>query len=95
MLLKTNRFFTILIIILSGLSSVSIYGCCFPFGITGDQVSRATRVNMTPIVLWLLMEEQGADEIFKSWRDTELIDEKENPRRALGYWDSWLSLPVK
>jgi hypothetical protein len=50
---------------------------------------------MTPIVLWLLMEEQGADEIFKSWRDTELIDEKENPRRALGYWDSWLSLPVK
>ena len=56
---------------------------------------RAARVNMTPIVLWLLMEEQGADEIFKTWRDTELIDEKENPRRALGYWDSWLSLPVK
>jgi hypothetical protein len=56
---------------------------------------RAARVNMTPTVLWLLMEEQGADEIFKSWRDTGLIDEKENPRRALGYWDSWLSLPVK
>ena len=45
--------------------------------------------------LWLLMEEQGADEIFKSWRDTGLIDEKENPRRALGCWDSWLPLPVR
>jgi hypothetical protein len=56
---------------------------------------RAARVNMTPTLLWLLMEEQGTDEIFKSWRDTGLIDEKENPRRALGYWDSWLSLPVK
>ncbi len=31
------------------------------------------------------MEEQGADEIFKSWRDTGLIDEKKNPRQALGY----------
>jgi len=41
------------------------------------------------------MEEQGADEIFKSWHDTGLIDEKENPKRALGYWDSWLSLLVR
>ena len=55
----------------------------------------AARVNMTPTVLWLLMEEQGADEIFKNWRDTGLIDEKENPRRALGCWDSWFSLLVR
>jgi len=41
------------------------------------------------------MEEQGTDEILKNWHDTELIDEKENPRQALGYWDSLLSLPVK
>ena len=43
--------------------------------------------------LWLKMEEQGADEIFKSWRDTGLMDEMGNPRKALDYWDSWLSLP--
>ena len=43
--------------------------------------------------LWVLMEEQGADEIFKSWRDTGLIDEKGGSRLALGYWDKWLSLP--
>ncbi len=41
---------------------------------------------------WLVMEEQGADEIIKSWRDTGLIDETGKPRKALGYWDSWLSL---
>ena len=45
--------------------------------------------------LWLLMEERGADEIFKSWRDTGLIDDKGNPRQALGCWDSWLPLTVK
>ena len=39
------------------------------------------------------MKEQGADEIFKSWRNTGLMDEKGNPRKALDYWDSWLSLP--
>jgi len=43
--------------------------------------------------LWLSMEEQGVDEIFKSWRDTGLIDEDGNPRLALEYWDKWLSLP--
>jgi hypothetical protein len=43
--------------------------------------------------LWLSMEEQGVDEIFKSWRDTGLIDEEGNPRLALKYWDKWLSLP--
>ncbi len=42
---------------------------------------------------WLVMEEQGADEIIKSWRDTGLIDEAGKPRKALDYWDSWLSLP--
>jgi len=42
--------------------------------------------------LWLSMEEQGVDEIFKSWRDTGLIDEGGNPRLALEYWDKWLSL---
>lgn len=44
-------------------------------------------------MLWELMEENNTDEIFKSWRDTGLIDEKGNPRPALGYWDRWLSLP--
>lgn len=43
--------------------------------------------------LWKLMEERGADEIFKSWRDTGLIDENGKPRSALGYWDWWLSHP--
>jgi len=43
--------------------------------------------------LWIAMEEQGVDNIFKSWRDTGLIDEQGNPRLALGYWDKWLSLP--
>lgn len=42
--------------------------------------------------LWLKMKEQGADEIFKSWRDTGLIDENGAPRKALDYWDKWLSL---
>lgn len=42
---------------------------------------------------WLVMEESGADEIFKSWRDTGLIDGNGDPRLALGYWDQWLSLP--
>lgn len=43
--------------------------------------------------LWLKMKEQGADEIFKSWRDTGFIDENGNPRKALDYWDRWLALP--
>ena len=43
--------------------------------------------------LWLSMEEQGVDGIFKSWRDTGLIDEEGNPRLALEYWDKWLSIP--
>jgi hypothetical protein len=43
--------------------------------------------------LWELMAQRGADEIFKSWRDTGLVDEKGDPRPALGYWDKWLSLP--
>lgn len=43
--------------------------------------------------LWELMAESGADEIFKSWRDTGLIDGDGKPRPALGYWDKWLSLP--
>jgi hypothetical protein len=43
--------------------------------------------------LWELMDESGADEIFKSWRDTGLIDENGKPRPSLGYWDQWLSLP--
>ena len=42
--------------------------------------------------LWELMAENDADEIFKSWRDTGLIDEDGGPRPALGYWDKWLSL---
>ena len=42
--------------------------------------------------LWVTMEEQDVDEIFKSWRDTGLIDEEGNPRLALKYWDKWLSL---
>ena len=42
--------------------------------------------------LWELMSENDADEIFKSWRDTGLIDEDGKPRPALGYWDKWLSL---
>jgi len=43
--------------------------------------------------LWKLMEEQGADEVFKSWRDTGLVDEEGHPRPSLGYWDKYLSLP--
>lgn len=42
--------------------------------------------------LWKLMEENNADEVFKSWRDTGLIDEYGNPRPSLGYWDQWFSL---
>jgi len=38
------------------------------------------------------MEKQEADEIFKSWRDTDLLDEDGKPRRTLKYWDKWLSL---
>jgi hypothetical protein len=43
--------------------------------------------------LWKVMEENNTDEIFKSWRDTGLIDEKGGPRPALGYWDRWLEIP--
>ena len=43
--------------------------------------------------LWKLMAENNADEIFKSWRDTGLINEDGDPRPALAYWDKWLSLP--
>ncbi len=43
--------------------------------------------------LWETMEANNADQIFKSWRDTGLIDEKGVPRPALGYWDRWLEIP--
>jgi hypothetical protein len=43
--------------------------------------------------LWFKMKEQGVDEIFKSWRDTGLIDQDGNPRKALDRWDRWISLP--
>jgi hypothetical protein len=43
--------------------------------------------------LWETMEANNTDEIFKSWRDTGLIDEKGDPRAALGYWDRWLEIP--
>jgi hypothetical protein len=38
-------------------------------------------------------EANNTDEIFKGWRDTGLIDEKEDPRAAHGYWDRWLKIP--
>lgn len=43
-------------------------------------------------LLWLKMQQQGADEIFKSWRDTGLIDENGKPRISLSLWDKWLSI---
>lgn len=40
--------------------------------------------------LWLLMEEAGALELFKAWRDTGLFDESLEARPALRPWDRWL-----
>ena len=44
--------------------------------------------------LWKLMEEGGAPEIFKAWRDSGLFDENMNKRPALKLWDKWLRRPL-
>ena len=42
---------------------------------------------------WETLEEMGADEFLKTWRDTGFLDGKGNYRLALQVWDAWLQLP--
>lgn len=35
----------------------------------------------------------GVDELFKTWKDTGLLDGSGTPRKSLDTWESWLSLP--
>jgi hypothetical protein len=44
-------------------------------------------------LLWERLEKMGLPELFKSWRDTGLRDEKAQDRPALRTWDAWLALP--
>jgi len=46
-------------------------------------------------LLWKKYFENVLDELFKTWRDTGLINEKGEPRPALFIWDAWLKLPVR
>lgn len=46
-------------------------------------------------VLWESLKQAGMPEIFKLWKDTGFLNEKDVRRKALKLWDHWLDLPVQ